>query len=501
LTCILIVPLALWRERRLKAIAIALAMFFIPGCVLGHAQTLPAYSQTTQDSSGPLLLGPSQNSAQQQNPFFGSVVADPATTEVLKLSLLDAIDRGLKHNLGLLLSDAQTEAARGIRLRALSDVLPTLTGRLSDSVQQINLAAFGFPLPPGTPQVVGPFGVFDARFSFSDYVLDFKALNNARAGAENVRAAQDTYRNARELVVLAVGSGYLQALAAASRVEAVQAQLSTAQALLQQARDMKNSGMVAGIDVLRAQVEVQAQQQRLVSARNVFEKTKLSLGRTIGLSPAQPFELTDKLPYKPLPEVTLEQALERAYQSRNDYQAAVAQVQAAELTRKAAIGEALPTLQLNADYGAIGPNPGQSRATYSATAGLKVPIFQGGKVRGDTLQADAALKQRRAEAADLRSRIEYEVRSAFLDLQAASDQVQVAQQTVQLSGEELKQAQDRFSAGVSDNLEVVQAQQAVAAANDNYIDSLNAHNIAKLLLARALGVAEQQVKAYLKGND
>jgi outer membrane protein TolC len=465
-----------------------------------QAQTLTPAPEPSRESSPPIVLTP-QNAGPQQNPFFGSVVADPATADVLKLSLLDAIDRGLKHNLGLLLSDAQTEAARGIRLRALSDIMPQLTGRLSDSVQQINLAAFGFPLPVGTPQVVGPFGVFDARAYFSDNILDFKALNNARAGTENVRAAEGSYRDARELVVLAVGNGYLQAIASASRVEAVQAQLTTADALLRQARDMKNSGVVAGIDVLRAQVELQTQQQRLVAARNVFEKAKLSLGRTIGLAPAQPFELTDKLPYRPLPEITLEQALQRAYQSRNDYQSAMKQVQAAELARKAAVGEALPTVQLNADYGAIGPNLGQARSTFSATAGLKVPIFQGGKVRGDVLQADAALKQRRAEAADLRGRIEYEVRTAFLDLQAASDQVQVAQQTVQLSSEELKQAQDRYVAGVSDNLEVVQAQQAVAAANDNYIDSLNSHNIAKLLLARALGVAEQQVKAYLKGSD
>src|SRR5207245_11171693 len=193
------------------------------------------------------------------------------------------------------------------------------------------------------------------------------------------------YRKARELVVLAVGGTYLQALAAEARVDAVQAQLTTAQALLRQARDMKSAGMVAGIDVLRAQVEVQTQQQRLVAARNAFEKAKLDVARTIGLSPAQQFALTAKLPYRPLPEISLEDALQRAYQGRSDYQAAMSRVRAAELSKKAAQGEALPSLQINGDYGLIGPSPGTARSTFTAAAGIKVPIFQGGKVRGDVL--------------------------------------------------------------------------------------------------------------------
>lgn len=174
-------------------------------------------------------------------------------------------------------------------------------------------------------------------------------------------------------------------------------------------------------------------------------------------------------------------------------------MRAAELTRKAAAAEALPSLLLTGDYGFIGPNLGTSHQTFSATAGIKFPIFQGGKVRGDVLVADAVRQQRQAETDDLRGRIEYEVRTSFLDVQAAAQEVEVAQQAVKLADEALTQSRDRFAAGVTGNLEVVQAQQALATAHENIITALNAHNIAKLLLARALGVAELRVKDYLKG--
>lgn len=214
---------------------------------------------------------------------------------------------------------------------------------------------------------------------------------------------------------------------------------------------------------------------------------------------ASPSRPTEELPYRPAPEITLEVALARAYQARSDYLAAQARLRAAELSRKAAAAEALPSLLVTGDYGLIGPNPGTARQTFSATAGIKFPIFQGGKVRGDVLVADAVLQQRQAEADDLRGRIEYEVRTAFLDVQAAAQEVEVAQQAVKLANEALTQSRDRFAAGVTGNLEVVQAQQALATADENFITALNAHHIAKLLLARALGTAEQRIKDYLKG--
>ncbi len=440
------------------------------------------------------VLGP-------QNPFLGGIPSEKPTPGVLPLSLLDAIDRGLKHNLGLFLSSEGTESARGARYRAYSELLPNLTSHITETSQQINLAALGFTHFPGVPQILGPFQVFDARAALSQRVFDYTSLNRARASNQDIAASRFSYRNARDLVVLVVGANYLQAIADASRIEAVQAQFNTAKTLHQQAVDMKNVGMLAGIDVLRAQVEMQVQQQRLIVAQNDFEKQKLSLARAIGLPVGQQFALSDTIPYAPAPPLTLEEALADAYRNRGDYLSAQSAVRSAEFNKKAAFGEALPSISFNADYGTIGNTPTSTHETYTATAGLQIPIFQGGKVHGDVLLAESQLRQRKAELDDLRSRIEFDVRLAFLDLKAASDQLEVARSSLDVARQELTQAQDRFAAGVANNIEVVTAQESLATANENYISSLYAHNIAKLLLARAVGVAEEATKKYLKGQQ
>lgn len=438
----------------------------------------------------------------QQNPFLGGVPSGPPTAGVLKLSLLDAIQRGLRYNLGLLVSSDRTEAARGARWKALSEMLPNLSTRISESAQQVSLAAFGFKpgTIPGLPSVIGPFGLFDARAFLTTLVLDFHALERVRQESHNLEAATWNYRDARELVVLVAGGSYLQVLAAAARRDAVQAQFTTAKTLYEQAVDMKRAGMSPAIDVLRAQVEMQSQQQRLVAVSNDLEKQKLQLARVIGLPVAQQFELTDSVPFQPAPEIAFEQALETAYKNRADYQAALSLEHAAEAGKRAAEAERLPSLGINGDYGDIGITPGNSHGTFTAAAGLRIPIFQGGKVRGDVLQADALARQRSSELEDLHSRIEFEVRTAFLDLKAAADLVEVAQSTMGLAREQLQQAQDRFAAGVANNIDVVQAQESLASANDNYISSLNSFNLAKLSLARALGVAESATQRYLGGT-
>jgi Outer membrane protein len=254
---------------------------------------------------------------------------------------------------------------------------------------------------------------------------------------------------------------------------------------------------VAGIDVLRAQVQMQAQQQRVIFYRNEFEKQKLDLARAIGLATGQEFRIVEKLPETPPPPLTLEQALAEAYRGRADYQAALAAVRSAELSRKAAQSQRYPEVTFDADYGAIGRRPTQSHGTFSVAGTLAVPVFDGGRISADVLQADALLAQRRAEADDLRGVIYYQVRTACLDLSAAADQVAVARSSVQLAATQLTQAQDRFSAGVANNIEVVQAQEAVATADENYIASLYQYNLAKASLARALGGAEKLAKEFL----
>lgn len=438
--------------------------------------------------------------ALNQSPFAGSVPQGKATGEVLPLSFKDAIARGLKSNLGLLLQSNNTLAARGQKWKELSNLLPNLNAGLSENVLQTNLQAEGLRFP-GFPKIIGPFSFFDARVYLNQPVLDWHALQRERGAADSERAAQYTYKDARDLVVLAVGNAYLVTLSGAARVDTAQAQLQTAQALYDKAEDQQKAGVSPAIDTLRARVELQSRQQQLIAARNDYAKQKLALARTIGLPPGQEFKLTDVAPYQPLTTMGLEASLQRAYALRSDYQAAQQQVRAAEHYRQAATAEYFPTLQIAADYGDIGVTPDNSHGTFTASGTLKIPIFQGGKVRADTLQAEANLRQAQQQRDDLRGRIDYEVRSALLDLQSAAERVEVARSSVDLAQQTLDQARDRFAAGVTDNLEVIQAQDAVASANENYISSLYMHNVAKVALARAMGYAEEGVKQYLQNRE
>ncbi len=438
-----------------------------------------------------------------QSPFTGSEPEGKATPEVLQLSFQEAIDRALRNNLGLLLSGDQTITARGERWKELSNLLPNLSARVQEDAQTQSLTALGlksnvFPFP--IPRVIGPFNYLDARASVSQSLFNFKDLEQERAASESLKSAQYTYKDARELVVLAVGNAYLLAISTAARIETTDAQVKNAQALYNKAVDQQKAGLSPAIDTLRSQVELQTRQQQLIAARNDFAKQKLSLARVIGLPPGQEFSLTEKTPYQTLTPLPLEVYLGRAYASRSDYQAAQAQVRAAELSRRAATAGHYPSLDLNANYGDIGVTPAHSNGTWQVDGGLNIPIFAGGKVHSDVLEADAQLKQARSQLNDLRGRIDYEVRASLLDLTSAAEQVEVARSSVELAEQTLTQSEDRFTAGVADNLEVVQAQESVASAHENYIQSLYAHNLAKIELARSIGDAEQGVKRYLKGE-
>jgi len=444
-------------------------------------------------------VNPAQPSPRES--FNGSGTVDKLVPGVLQLPLLDAIDRGLKHNLGLLLSQQQTALARAQYRRQLSALLPNISGDVNESLNQINLAEFGIPLPAGlTSPVVGPFGIFDAHATMSETLLDFNAINKVHAASENKRAAKFTVQDARELVVLLVGNQYLLTVASAARLDTAKAQLNTAETIFQQTQDLKKAGVAAGIDVLRSQVQMQTLQQRALAAQNQFDQQKMSLARTIGIPVAQQIQLTDAVPYAPLPPLNLEEALAHAYQVRPEYLAAESRLRSAELAVKAAKGEALPTVELNGQTGFVGPTPGSAENTYAISAGVRIPIFQGGKVRADVDQAATLLRQERFQLENLRSRVEYEIRSALLDVKTSDDQVAVANQQVGLAAEQLKEAQDRFKAGVSGSLEVVQAQEAVAGANENHIQALYQNNVAKLTLVRALGEAEQRTRAFLGGK-
>lgn len=424
--------------------------------------------------------------------FMHSVPVGQATGDTLPLSLADAVRRGLEQNLGVLLAQTRIDSAAGRKLRELSDLLPHVTGGVRESEQVVNLAAFGFTGFAGLPQVIGPFGVFDARVYASAPIFDAAAHAELREARDAERAETAAYRNVRELVVLAVGNAYLEAVADRARVESVQAEVTTAEALAKLAEDQHNAGIVAGIDVLRQQVQLESTRARLITARNTLEKQKIKLARAIGLPPGQAFELTDRPRYAAAVPVELEAAVAEAYKFRDDLKGAEARVSAAEANRRAATAGYLPSLHVDGDVGALGSTVSSAERTYSIAAAVRVPIFEGGSTRARVQQSDADLRARKAELEDLRAGVRADVTAALLDLQAADASVRVADSARTLARQQLTQAEDRFRAGVTNTIELADAQQADAIATERYIESVYAHTVAKATLARAMGRIEEE---------
>ncbi|HYK18601.1 MAG TPA: TolC family protein [Bryobacteraceae bacterium] len=437
----------------------------------------------------------------QQSQFQGSVPSGTASSTPVLLTLQDAIDRGLKANLGLLVSDSVSEFARGARVRSLSALLPSVNGQISQTVEQLSLKTIGLNLSvPGVyvPVIVGPFHYTDAHASTSWDVFNYSSIKNYRSARESERAARLSAQDAHDLVVQAVATGYLQIIADASRIGAIRSQVRTAQTLYDRSVDQRRAGTAAGIDVLRSQVELKQQEQRLLAQENQFAKDKLALERIIGLPPGQDFNIGETVPFAPLTSFTPEQALRIAYNQRRDYQSYKAQVRAAEEAVKAARAERYPTGNIAFDYGDVGASLASSHGTFTFAASARFNIFDAGRISGDVIQAKAALKQRQDELADLGGQIDYQVRAAFLDIRTAADQVAVARSSLELANQTLDQARDRFAAGVTDNIEVVQAQESVASANDSLIGALFAHNLAKVELARTLGSGEQGLQRFVE---
>ena len=440
-----------------------------------------------------------QQGAEALAVFQGGVPSGQVAAEEMPLTLADAIARGLRSNLGAILGGTAVEAAQGARREALAELLPQVGLSAAEVRQKINLAAYGFT-GPGIPELVGPFNVFDARAHIVQSVLDLHAIHRAHAATDAVEAARQDELGARDIVVLACGQLYLQALAGEARIEAVRAQLATAEALLVTARDRRSSGLGAGIEVLRADVQAQTLRQRLIVAEQDAAKQKLALARAIGLPLGQRFRLADPMPFAAGVPMEVDAALSQAWAGRPDLKAAQARVDAAEEARRAARGEGLPSLVVMGDYGGIGNSVSGALGTFTLGASLRVPVFEGGRAAARASEAAVRLRQERARLDDLKARVYYEVQAVFLDLRAAEQRVRVSESALALARQQLEQSRDRFAAGVADNLEVVQAQEALAAAEESRIASLYAHNFARFSLARALGGAEASYQVLVKGR-
>lgn len=466
-----------------------------------------AGSVTAQQTANPAgSVSTINSSVQAGGALSGSVAGTTFPPGPIALSLADAVKLALRWNLGPITADDAARAARAERIQALSALLPNISVSASDTVTQVNLAAYGFQfkLPPGLnfsiPSVVGPFNYSSLEGSLNFSVYDAVQRRNWKAAKETERATVLSAKDTRELVVLAAGGTYLQTVATAARVASQQAQVNNAQAIYNQAVVRKQAGTNARIEVTRSLVEFQTEQQRLSSLEADLRKQKISLARIVGLPLDRELNLTDPLNFETTSIPDVAAGVQRALQHRADVQAADAQVRAAEQQVSAAHGERYPSVTLGGDYGVLGPNPTSTHGVFAVTGAVNVPVWQGGRVRGDIQQAEATLHQRQAELADQRGRVEQDVRTALIELQTALGQVKLAESNRNYANDTLSQARDRFSAGVATTVEVVQAQEQVASAESDYISSLFSYNLSKLALARATGDAESQTPNLLKGN-
>jgi outer membrane protein TolC len=435
----------------------------------------------------------------QNTAVTGSVPSGLASDQVLQLTLHDAINTALRYNLGAIESGQNAQIARGQRLLALSSLLPQVSAGASENVQQVNLATLGLSglKLQGIPTVIGPFGYSSVDGSISQTLFSIESIQRFRSARTAEQAAQLSYQDILDVVTLTVGNAYLQIIEAGSRIKAQEAQVQNARALYDRAVDQVEAGTAPRIEATRTAVQLHTEEYNLSIARNNFQVAKLTLGRAIGLPLGQQFELADTLPYSDIAPLTTDEALDIAYKARSDLRSALESQKSVAQTLSAAKGERYPVVAVNGDYGDIGPTFGHSHGDFTFQAGIRVPLFTGGRIKGDITQAEAELRQRKAEAENIRGQIDYDVRTAFLNLNAAKEQVAVAKQNVELANESLARSKDRFTSGVTDSVEVVQAEQALASANDQYITSLYNHNFSKLSLARALGVARTNYEQYL----
>jgi outer membrane protein TolC len=475
------------------------------GATLGLGASATMLAQTAD-----LPSNPSPNPSSVVNPYFGSVTLHPATDEVVKLSLDEAVQRGFSTNLGLKEAEQAEKTLRGEEFEALQLFLPTITVTGGTGYNEFNLAAFGFG-----PGILGKIAPLFPGLNFADISFITKAdvtqgqINYEQTlfsgtyidGYKAVRAAQKSAyfgkESARGEVVQQVATAYLAVIADQSEVDNAKALMDADKVLLDQAHAKHEAGTVANLDELRARVQFQQQQQTVVANENKREKVEILLKREIGIAPGQKILLTDPAPYNDLALRTPDELKIEAYANRQDYQNLQAQEREARMALGARKAERLPTLSFKGNYGVTGVSGSVYHGTLSAIGTLSVPIFQEGTLRGDKDVAKAQLTGVNQQLGDMRGKIDQQVRAALFDVQAAHQLVEVARSNVELASQALSDETDRFNAGLDDTLPLVQAQSTLQSAQSNLVESLYQFNLSKLGLARSAGVIELQYRTYL----
>jgi outer membrane protein TolC len=480
---------------------------------MGQAVQLPASGRTmlpsgtvsSQQATSGISNNVLQPSVTVTGNYQGSIPGTPIPVGPVKLSLSDAVKRGLQTNLGIVTSGVSSSIVRAQRAQALSQLFPQITASIGATETQINLAAYGLntlgaALGGNFPSIVGPFQYVQAQGNLNWNALSVTNVRNYQTANTVDHASRLSERDTRELVVLAVGGTYLQVLSASARIDAQRVQVKYAQATYDRANTQLSAGTNTRVDMTRSLVQLQSEQERLLALEGDYQQQKIAFARLIGLPQDADVIFTEQLGSSDLQPVEEADALHAALQHRWDLQSAEAQMHAAEQTVSAARSERLPSLSFNGYYGAMGPRPTDSHGVFVASGTLSVPVFDGGKISADVQQARATLRQRQAEYGDQKAKVEQDVRNALIQLRTALGQVKLAESNRQYARETLTQVNDRFDAGVTNTVEVVQAQQQEAAAENDYISGLFAMNLARLTLARAIGDAETELSSLFPGD-
>jgi outer membrane protein TolC len=437
--------------------------------------------------------------------FPGGVVVEQPVPGALPLSLDDAIDRGEKHNLQMLLVIQNERMVGGEVLTVKNNLLPSLTAKGALAAQQIDLAALGFRpgslasfgIAPGTFPTIVKVNTAEAQISMNQQLFNLEAYYLYRSAQKAANVANFSTLNVRGGVTLAVGTQYLLALADQAQIENARALAKADEVAYHQAKDSHDAGVGTNLDVLRAQVQLQSQQQTVIRNENAFAKDKIALNRLIGLPADQEITLTDTAPYAEFAELALPDAMHLAFQRRKDLLSLQSQLEVATQAHKAVRAERYPTAEFDGNYGVIGVIGGLYHGVFAATGKVSVPLFKEGQLRGENEVAAAQAIALQQQIESLRVSIEWQIRSAMLDVQSSNELVKVARSNVDLATQEVQDASDRFRAGVDDNLPVVQAQAELAAAQSRLVQTLYQYNQSKLTLARNTGVVESQYRAYL----
>ena len=414
-----------------------------------------------------------------------------------RLTLRDAITLALKNNLGVRVAGTQVDEAAGTRERRQAALLPHVTSQSYANLQTINLKAMGFSLPGfPIPSTVGPFSNFNFRLYADQMLFDRQTYHTLQSSKKDQESTKLTYQDTRDLVIRQAAGYYLDAQAAAAEVEAADARVTTSQALEKLARDQHTTGLATGVDVLRAQVQLQRDQQGLLVARDSYQTALLVLQRFLGVRPGAPLELAERLEFHGIPTPEIEQALRTGLEARSDYRALRAQREALVEQQRASRARYLPTFSVSGNYGAFGRSFGALPGIGLIQGTLSITLFDRDR-NGEQKELESRLQRVDAQMADLERGIEQDVRKAILDLESTEQQVNVTQAGVELAGSELKLAEDRFRQGVTDNIEVITAQSSLESAQDDHITALARHADARVAMARALGATEEIYEHYL----